>query len=61
MSGFSAHSDSIVIDVNGVLSNHQRVQKEQNLASYLEREGLLEDFQGVLSAHGFPRLPGAEV
>jgi hypothetical protein len=57
MSGYSAYSDSTVVEVDGLLSNHQMVQKEASLAHYLQREELYDDFQDLLETHGCKRLP----
>lgn len=57
MSGYSAYSDNIVLEVNGALSNHRLVLKEKILAGYLADHGLLEGFQETLEAYGFRRLP----
>lgn len=57
MSGYSANSESIVIEINGQISNHQSLDRDLTLARMLARHDLLSPFQDILSDHGFSQLP----
>jgi len=59
MSGYSAWSDSINIEVSGRLSNHQRLDQRKALSRILVAEGLMDGFQQILREFRFKPLPVA--
>lgn len=58
MSGYNADAESVDVEVNDVLSNHQIMNAQQSMKDFLDQHGLAATFDSVCDANNLPRLDG---